>query len=261
MQLWSKEKKKKIKLVTVRLTFALKHPNELRPHCHGYVGDEAGRNLLAVAQQVVARPQEQIRQVAQEVDEAPGCRCHVGWKKEEEVKVLRQAQLKPGLLKSPFLRRTESIILSNDSNEGDKWELRGQKGNTVDEMNKCLLRDSFASVRNSLEPRGSSQRSRCGRKRENFCEKCRDEAPLGRTERQVGIYKARSTSAFVHDVSKRGFWGYKTDSMPLSCVAINGKHSIDGASGSCCVEKQLCASSSNANSHRCCDKVIKAASI
>lgn len=44
-----------------------------------------------MAQQVVAGPQEQIRQVAQEVDEAPGCCCHVGCREgvKKEAKVLR----------------------------------------------------------------------------------------------------------------------------------------------------------------------------
>lgn len=61
------------------LTFAFKHSNELGSHGHGHVGDEAGRHLLGMAQQVVAGPQEQIRQVAQEVDEAAGCRCHISY--------------------------------------------------------------------------------------------------------------------------------------------------------------------------------------
>lgn len=75
---WSHDYWVAVSCITVRLTFALKHSNKLWPHGHCYVGDEAGRNLLAVAQQVVARPQEQIRQVAQEVGEAPSCCCHIG---------------------------------------------------------------------------------------------------------------------------------------------------------------------------------------
>lgn len=65
--------------MTSSLTFAFKHSYELRPHGHRHVGDEAGWHLLGMAQYVVTRPQEQIRQVAQEVDEAPRGGGHIGW--------------------------------------------------------------------------------------------------------------------------------------------------------------------------------------
>lgn len=65
--------------MTLSLTFAFKHSYELRPHGHSHVGDEAGWHLLGMAQYIVTRPQEQIRQVAQEVDEAPRCGGHIGW--------------------------------------------------------------------------------------------------------------------------------------------------------------------------------------
>ncbi len=59
------------------LTFALEHADQLGSHGHGHVGDEAGGHFLCVWQQVIARPQEDIRQVAQEVDEAARCCGHI----------------------------------------------------------------------------------------------------------------------------------------------------------------------------------------
>lgn len=52
------------------LTFPFKHADELRPHGHGHVGDEAGCQLLAVGHQVVARRDEEVGDVGEEVEEA-----------------------------------------------------------------------------------------------------------------------------------------------------------------------------------------------
>ena len=66
------------------LTFALEHAYELGAHGHGHVGDETGGHLLGMAQQIVARPEEEVRQVAQEIDEAARCCRHVCYKQQQK---------------------------------------------------------------------------------------------------------------------------------------------------------------------------------
>lgn len=61
------------------LTFAFKHSYELRSHGHSHIGDEASGYLLSMAQQVIAWPQEEIRQVGQKVGKAACCCCHIRW--------------------------------------------------------------------------------------------------------------------------------------------------------------------------------------
>ena len=52
------------------LTFSFEHAYKLCPHGHGHVGDEAGRQLLAVGHQVVAGRDEEVRDVGEKVEEA-----------------------------------------------------------------------------------------------------------------------------------------------------------------------------------------------
>lgn len=66
------------------LTFCFKFSYELGSHCHGNIGQETGEELLAKSHPVVSRSNKEIRDVGEEVEEAPyGC-CHVGYRWREE---------------------------------------------------------------------------------------------------------------------------------------------------------------------------------
>lgn len=66
------------------LTFSFKHAYELCSHGHGHVGDEAGCQLLAVGHQVVARRDEEVGDVGEEVQEASSSSCDICCEHREE---------------------------------------------------------------------------------------------------------------------------------------------------------------------------------